>query len=116
MASTLREELASLKIERPNSIKARSNGQSKPSPRRGRWRIAVDLVDSVDDSAGAIGRRGNICLSPVRSDAVPSGGKDRPRLGDDLGGGVDLARCERLLKSRYQAMIGTKLAGRVEQM
>ena len=35
MAGTLREELASLKIDRPNSIKAARNGHSKPPPRRG---------------------------------------------------------------------------------
>ena len=96
MASTLREELASLKIDRPNSIKAVRNGHGKPSPRRGGgglrliswllWMIPLGLL-------GAAGVYGYRQYDQMRSRAEVTIGT---RLGEDLGGGVDAARCDRL--------------------
>ena len=63
MAGTLREELASLKIDRPDSIKSaeRVSRIARPAPRR--WRSAVALVDVVADSAGTFGGWRRLWLS-----------------------------------------------------
>ena len=72
MAGTLRDELASLKIDRPDSIKSGHNGHRKSTGRRGGgvlrllswmlWLIPLGLLAA----GGVYGYR------PVRSDAVAS--------------------------------------------
>jgi RND family efflux transporter MFP subunit len=116
MASTLRDELASLKIERPNSIKSRTNGQSKPSPRRGGgvlrliswilWMIPLGLL-------GAAGVFGYRQYDQMRSRPEVTIGRVSAKTWAEASTLLDATG---YLKSRYQATIGTKIAGRVEEM
>ena len=57
MASTLREELASLKIDRPDPMKSRRNGHRKSHARGGGGTPAV-VMDSLADPAGYFGGGG----------------------------------------------------------
>src|SRR4051794_40447752 len=116
MASTLREELASLKIDRsdPSFSKPRESKQS-PGRRRGSglrlvpwllWLIPLGI-------AGAAGLYGYRQYDQMRS---------RPEVTRGLVQRMTAGEAEKLLsakgylKSRYQAMIGTKVPGRVERM
>ena len=116
MAGTLRDELASLKIDRPNSIKSEHNGYRESSRRRGGsglrllswmlWLIPLGLL-----AAGGV-------YAYVQYDTMRS----RPLVKKGLVVSKTAAEAATLLdangylKSRYQAMIGTKIAGRVERM
>src|SRR5438876_1629344 len=116
MASTLREELASLKIERPNSAYSRTRGQRNPSSRRGGgglrllswllWLIPLSILGI----AGVVAYQ--------QYDQMRS----RPEVTRGLVQRMTAGEAEKLLsakgylKSRYQAMIGTKVPGRVERM
>jgi RND family efflux transporter MFP subunit len=116
MAVTLREELSSLKIDRPNSIKSGRNGQRKPSPRRGGvglrliswilWMIPLGLLVA----AGTYGYRQ---YEQTRSRPEVTIGRVAAKTWADA---ATLLDANGYLKSRYQAMIGTKIAGRVEEM
>ncbi len=116
MAGTLREELASLKIDRPNSIKSARNGYSKPSRRRGGgvlrviswilWMIPLGLL-------GAAGTYGYRQYDQVRSRPEVTIGRVAAKTWADA---ATLLDANGYLKSRYQAMIGTKIAGRVQEM
>ncbi len=116
MASTLREELASLKIDRsdPYSSKPRESRKS-PGRRRGSglrlvswllWLIPLGI-------AGAAGLYGYRQYDQIRS---------RPEVSRGLVQRMTSGEAEKLLsakgylKSRSQAMIGTKIPGRVERM
>jgi RND family efflux transporter MFP subunit len=116
MAGTLREELASLKIDRPDPTFSRNNGHRKSSGRRGGgglrllswvlWLIPVGLVAG----AGVVAYR--------QYDQIRS----RPQVTVGLVQRMTTGEAEKLLtakgylRSRYQALIGTKLPGRVEKM
>ncbi len=115
MASTLREELASLKIERPQPVKSRSIDYQMSSGRGGGglrllswllWLIPLSLALG----AGLVGYRQ---YEQLRS---------RPEVSVGLVQSMTTGEAEKLLtakgylKSRYQAMIGSKLPGRVEKI
>ncbi len=117
MASTLRDELASLKIERPDQFRpASSKGQTGTEYRRRGgglrllswllWLIPLGVVSG----AGIVGYR--------EYDRVRS----RPEVTVGLVQQMTTGEAEKLLtakgylKSQKQAMIGTKVAGRVEEM
>ena len=118
MAGTLREELASLKIDRPDPEFSRNHGRRKSSGggRGGRsimrllslmlWLIPLGLV-------GAAGLFAYRQYDQIRS---------RPQVTVGLVQRMTTGEAEKLLtakgylKSRYQALIGTKLPGRVEKM
>jgi RND family efflux transporter MFP subunit len=116
MAGTLREELASLKIDRPEPSYARRNGHHKSSSRRGGgslrllswilWLIPVSIL------AGAA------TVAYRQYEAIRS----RPEVTKGLvdlmtaGEAQKLLTAKGYLRSRYQAMIGTKIPGRVERM
>ncbi len=116
MASTLREELASLKIDRPDSIKAARNGRGKPSPRRGGgllrliswllWMLPIGLF-------GAAGVYGYRYYDQMRSRAEVTISRVSAKTWAEASTLLDATG---YLKSRYQATIGTKIAGRVEEM
>ena len=77
MAGTLREELASLKIDRPDPMNSATTGIAN---RRAAAAVAVAaaaFVDALADPAGSSGGRRRLRLSPVRSDAVPAPGDAR---------------------------------------
>ena len=116
MAGTLREELASLKIDRPDSIKTRRNEHSKPSARRGGgglrvlswllWMIPLGTLAV----AGAYGYRQ---YDKMKSRVEVTKGLVVLKTWAEASTLLDASG---YLKSRYQAMIGTKVAGRVEKM
>ncbi len=116
MAGTLRDELASLKIDRPGSTKIERNGYRKPAPRRGGgllkllswllWMIPLAMV------AGG-GVYGYVQYDKMRSRPLVKKGLVVSKTAAEASTLLD---ANGYLKSRYQAMIGTKLAGRVEQM
>jgi RND family efflux transporter MFP subunit len=116
MAGTLREELASLKIDRPDPGFSWNYGHRKSSVRRRGgglrllswilWLIPLGLVAG----AGVFAYR--------QYDQIRS----RPQVTVGLVQRMTTGEAEKLLtakgylKSRYQALIGTKLPGRVEKM
>ena len=115
MASTVREELASLKIDRPEGMSVRRNGH-RGSPRRSGFGLrllswVLWLIPlSVLGGAGAFAYR--------EYDRM----RARPEVAVGLVKRMTAGEAEQLLtakgylKSRYQAMIGTKIPGRVERM
>lgn len=116
MASSLREELASLKIERPESVRAsRPRGASASYQKCGRglrslsillWSIPLAVVGV----AGTVAYRQ---YEQIRSKPeVTIGVVQKMTLGE----AEKLLSSKGYLKSRFQAMIGTRLAGRVEEM
>jgi RND family efflux transporter MFP subunit len=115
MASTLREDLSSLKIERPGWNDFQSERRGKPPVRRGiglrlltwvMWMIPLGILAG----AGAVGYRQ---YDLIRSRPhVTLGRVERMTTGE----ADNLLTVKGYLKSRYQAMIGTKVAGRVERM
>jgi RND family efflux transporter MFP subunit len=116
MAGTLRDELASLKIDRPSSIKSGHNGYRKSSGRRGggvlrllswmMWLIPLGLL-----AAGGIS--GYLQYDKMRARPLVTKGLVVSKTAAEA---ATLLDADGYLKSRYQAMIGTKIAGRVEQM
>jgi RND family efflux transporter MFP subunit len=116
MAGTLRDELASLKIERPNSIKTRRNGYQESSRRPGGgvlrllswmlWLIPLGLL-------AASGVFGYVQYDAMRSRPLVKKGLVVSKTAAEAATLID---ANGYLKSRYQAMIGTKIAGRVERM
>ena len=119
MAATLREELASLKIDRPDSIRVRRNGEGDNKPSRRRrgggglrvlswilWMIPLGVL------AGA-GFYGYRQYDQMRARVEVTKGLVSSRTWAEAS---RLLEVDGYLKSRYQAMIGTKIAGRVEKM
>ena len=117
MAATLRDELASLKIDRPDSINSGSNGYRR-SPGRRRdggllrllsfmlWLIPLGML-----AAGGV--YGYVQYQKMRSRPLVTKGVVVSKTAAEA---ATLLAADGYLKSRYQAMIGTKIAGRVEQM
>jgi RND family efflux transporter MFP subunit len=117
MASTLREELASLKIERQEtkySPRGRAT-QSQPS-RRGDGGLRLLSVFLWLIPLGLLGAAGTVAYRQY--DQMRS----RPEVTRGLvermtpGQAARLLSAKGYLKSRSQAMIGTKIPGRVERM
>jgi RND family efflux transporter MFP subunit len=115
MASTLRDELASLKIDRPgwNEFKTERRGSSRARRSSGvrlvswlLWMIPLSIVAA----AGVYAYRQ---YDLIRSRPVVTLGLVQRMT---IGEADKLLTAKGYLKSRYQAMIGTKVAGRVEQM
>jgi len=115
--STLREELASLKIDRPDPLEWRTIGTGSLPVRRRRgwglrflslalWIIPLGLLAG----AGYFGYRQyeQMRARPIVKVALVQ----RMTTGES----EKLFTASGYLKSRYQAMIGTKLPGRVEKM
>ncbi len=116
MASSLRDELASLRIERPaNKREPSHRGMSEGYRRRGLglrifsltlWLIPLGIVGV----AAAVAYKQ---YEQIRS---------KPEVTIGLVQQMTMGEAEKLLsskgylKSRYQAMIGTKIAGRVQEM
>jgi RND family efflux transporter MFP subunit len=116
MASSLREELASLKIDRPDPVRsAPKRGVPAPYRRRGRGLRLVSMILwliplSVIGVASAVAYRQ---YQEIRSKPeVTLGVVQKMTLGE----AEKLLSAKGYLKSRYQAMIGTRIAGRVEEM
>jgi RND family efflux transporter MFP subunit len=116
MPGTLREELASLKIDRPDPDFSRPRGYKKSAGRRRggglralSWIIWL-LPLSVLAGGGVFAYRQ---YDQFRSrPEVTLGRVERMTTGE----AAKLLTAKGYLKSRYQAMIGTKLPGRVEKM
>jgi len=116
MGTTLRDELASLRIERSDPLRYERSGEFKPSGRRGGgglrllswllWAIPIGILGG----AGAFFYR-QYDLMRARP-PVTVGLVQRMTVGE----AEKLLSAKGYLKSRYQAMIGTKLAGRLERM
>jgi RND family efflux transporter MFP subunit len=116
MAGTLREELASLKIDRPDSIKSRRNGHPKSSGRRGGgglWLLSWILWLIPLGILAAAGVFGLQQYDKMRSRPLVTKGLVVLKT---AGEAATLLDANGYLKSRSQAMIGTKVAGRVERM
>jgi RND family efflux transporter MFP subunit len=116
LASTLREELASLKIDRPGRADFQAKGPKNASRRRGGggmrllslglWMIPLGIL-------GVAGAWGYRQYDLMRSRPVVTVGLVQRMT---TGEAEKLLTAKGYLKSRYQAMIGTKVAGRVQQM
>jgi RND family efflux transporter MFP subunit len=116
MASSLREELASLKIDRPDPVRsAPQRGVPAPYRRRGRglrlvsmllWLIPLSVIGVA--SAVAYKQYQEIRSKPE----VTLGVVQKMTMGE----AEKLLSAKGYLKSRYQAMIGTRIAGRVQEM
>src|SRR5262249_55491045 len=110
-------ELASLKIERPDTIKARRNGhRAKSSGRRGggglrilSWLVwLIPLVILAVAGVAAYEQYDRIRSRPVGTKGVVES--------KTWAEAATLLDAKGYLKSLHQAMIGTKLPGRVEDM
>jgi RND family efflux transporter MFP subunit len=116
MASTSREEIAALSIERPDRKLSMRNGEGKlGGGRRGGglgilswllWLIPLALLAS----AGTVAWRQIDQLRP-RPEVTKVLVEEKPAWK-----ALSLFEAKAYLKSRFQAMIGTKVAGRVERM
>ncbi|MFO0888400.1 MAG: efflux RND transporter periplasmic adaptor subunit [Isosphaeraceae bacterium] len=116
MASTLRDELASLKIERKESIRPSRSATSAPKIRRRGlglrllawllWLIPLGIIGG----AGAVAYRQ---YDQIRSKPEVTVGLVQKMT---TGEAEKLLSAKGYLKAQKQAMIGTKIAGRVEQM
>ena len=116
MGSTLREELASLKIERSDTPRMRRNGDSgHPYRRRG---IGLRLLSwmlwliplSVVGGAGWVAYKQ---YDEIRSKPEVTVGLVQKMTSGEA---EKLLSAKGYLKSQQQAMIGTKVAGRVQEM
>jgi RND family efflux transporter MFP subunit len=117
MASTLREELASLRIERSKPLQSRRTGDQEFSSHGsggGGLRLLSWFLWLIPLSLLAVG--GTVAYRQY--DQMRS----RPEVTVGLVQSMTAGEAEKLLtakgylKSRYQAMIGTKIPGRVEKM
>jgi RND family efflux transporter MFP subunit len=117
MASTLRDELASLKIERSDFIRParKSEGVTEYRRRKGGalrllswmlWLIPLSIV-------GGAGYLGYLEYDRVRSKPEVTTGLVQKMTSGEA---EKLLSAKGYLKSQKQAMIGTKVAGRVEEM
>ena len=118
MGSSLRDELASLRIERSETVRpARNNGPASPGAhRRGGgglrllswllWLIPLGIVGT----AGAVAYRQ---YDQIRSKPEVTVGLVQKMT---TGEAEKLLSAKGYLKAKRQAMIGTKVAGRVEEM
>jgi RND family efflux transporter MFP subunit len=116
MAGTLREELASLKIDRHDSVGSSRNGYRKPSRRRGgrilrllSWMIWLIPLGCL--AAGGV--YGYVQYDQMRTRPLVKQGLVVSKTAAEASTLLD---ANGYLKSRYQAMIGTKIPGRVEKM
>ena len=113
MAGTLRDELASLKIERrdPQIVSARGRGTG---PRDGGVGFLALLIWLIPlGLAGFAGVYGYRQYEQIRAKTEVSVGVVQTMT---TGEAEKLLSAKGYLKSRYQAMIGTKVPGRVERM
>jgi RND family efflux transporter MFP subunit len=116
MGSTLREELASLKIDRPDPEYFLGYGQRRPAGRRGGGGLRLLSWALWSIPAGILAVAGWFAYRQY--DQLRS----RPEVTRGLvqlmtsGEAEKLLSAKGYLKSRYQAMIGTKIPGRVERM
>ena len=118
MGSSLRDELASLRIERSETVRpARNNGPASPGPTVAGaaglrllswllWLIPLGIVGT----AGAVAYRQ---YDQIRSKPEVTVGLVQKMT---TGEAEKLLSAKGYLKSLRQAMIGTKVAGRVEEM
>jgi RND family efflux transporter MFP subunit len=116
MASTLRDELASLKIERSESIRSSRNGNSGTAVRRrgGGLRLLSGLLWLIPLSiVGTAGWVGYKQYDEIRSKPEVTVG---PVQKMTTGEAEKLLSAKGYLKAERQAMIGTKVAGRVQEM
>jgi RND family efflux transporter MFP subunit len=116
MASSLREELASLKIDRPERDRSsRPRGPAVVYRKRGRGlRLFSTLLWLIPLAvAGVAGTVGYKQYEQIRSKPEVTVGVVQQMT---LGEAEKLLSSKGYLKSRFQAMIGTRLAGRVEEM
>jgi len=116
MGTTLRDELASLRIERPDPLRYQLSGELQSSGRRGgrglrllSWMLWV-IPLGILAGAGTFAYRQ---YDQLRSRPVVTVGLVQRMT---VGEAEKLLTAKGYLKSRYQAMIGTKLAGRLERM
>src|SRR5262249_44339998 len=117
MATTLRDELASLRIERTDPLRYQRIGETKKSSGRrggGGLRILAWVLWLIP--AGAVAGVGWVGYQKYQQ--IRSHPKVKTGLVSHMSAGVAEAvlRPTGYLKSRYQAMIGTKVAGRLERM
>jgi RND family efflux transporter MFP subunit len=116
MASTLREELASLKIERPDSVRSarKNNGTAEYRRSGGGLRLLSWLLWMIP--LGILGGAGAVAYRQY--DQIRS----KPEVTVGLVQTMTTGEAEKLLsakgylKAEHQAMIGTKVAGRVLEM
>jgi RND family efflux transporter MFP subunit len=116
MASTLRDELASLKIERSDTPRSSPNGDAGHEYRRRGvglrllswilWLIPLSIV-------GAAGWIGYKQYDEIRSKPEVTVGLVQKMTSGEA---EKLLSAKGYLKSQQQAMIGTKVAGRVQEM
>jgi RND family efflux transporter MFP subunit len=115
MSTTSREDLAALNIDRPDRLFSLRNGQGKSPPRRGAglrllswllWSIPLGLLAA----AGVVGYRQ---YEQIRARPEVIKGLVEEKTAWKA---LSLFEAKAYLKSRFQAMIGTKVAGRVERM
>jgi RND family efflux transporter MFP subunit len=115
MGSTLRDELASLKIDRPRWDEiATKRGRSARVRRGGGLRLMAWLLWMIP--LGVVAAAGVYAYHQydlMRSRPVVTVGLVQRMT---IGEADKVLTAKGYLKSRFQAMIGTKIAGRVEQM
>jgi RND family efflux transporter MFP subunit len=115
MGTTLRDELASLRIERPDPLRYQRTGQNQKGRRGGGGlRLLSWLVWIIPLGILA----GGSWAGYQKYQQIRSHRKVKTGLVSHMSAGVAEAvlRPTGYLKSRYQAMIGTKVAGRLERM
>jgi RND family efflux transporter MFP subunit len=116
MGTTLRDELASLRIERSDPLRYERTGEKNPAVRRSggglrllSWLLWLIPIGILAGAGGFFYRQ----YEQMRSrPAVTVGLVQRMTVGE----AEKLLSAKGYLKSRYQAMIGTKIAGRLERM
>ncbi|WP_165244113.1 efflux RND transporter periplasmic adaptor subunit [Paludisphaera soli] len=131
MASSLREELASLRIERSNNARSVERGPVAADRGPG-WDAGPKLATEYRRRRGLGLKLVSLLFWLIPLGVVGGAGfiaykqydqmRSKPEVTLGLVQTMTLGEAEKLLsskgylKSRYQAMIGTKIAGRVEEM
>ena len=116
MASSLREELASLRIERPSNVREPITRGPSPSYRRRGFGLRIFSLMFWLIPLGVVSVAATVAYKQYEQI------RSKPEVTIGLVQTMTLGEAEKLLsskgylKSRYQAMIGTKIAGRVEEM